>query len=154
MSNMQTKVAMDKKEVINQSRPPTTKKMVKWRKNTPTDSQHEKDPVSSSSYVQVGGVDELVEENGEFEADIDDEIFAPATGDQNLAYLRDVWPMFESTVNEEDLLGKFVGTIYIDTRGKANLFVAKISRRFIEDKAVHSMELDCLKPAVGRTTIL
>ena len=76
--------------------------------------------------------------------------------DQGLMYLKDVWSMFDPNVDEKDLIGKFVGAIYIDLKGKPNLFVGKTNRRFLEDKngPVHSLELDCLKPAIEKTTIL
>ena len=51
---------------------------------------------------------------------------------------------------------KYIGAIYYNSKGKGILFVGKIDRRFLEDKngPGHSMELDCLKPAIGRTTVL
>ena len=54
------------------------------------------------------------------------------------------------------MIGKYVAAIYYNIKGRGKLFIAKVNRRFLvgANGPVHNIELDCLKPAVGKTTIL
>ena len=74
-----------------------------------------------------------------------------------LTYLRVIWEHFNPKhVEEEEMTGKYFAAIYYNIKARGMLFMAKVNRIFLVDSngRVHSIEVECLKPAVGNTIIL
>ena len=88
-------------------------------------------------------------------------LFPPTTTRQCYRHLQNTWKKINPPVTEEQLLGKFFAGIYIGTSAKgkskkANMYVGKVKQRYLHDADGPTilLKLDCLKPAVGSTTLL
>lgn len=72
--------------------------------------------------------------------------------------LKQFWDSISPPVPEDDILGKWYIGIYKDPklRGRQTFCIGKAVRRFLEDAEgpVTGLQLDCLKPRVGNTTVL
>ena len=66
-----------------------------------------------------------------------------------------LWKSIAPPTNESDLLGKWFGVIYYQSK-KTYLYVGKVAQRFLFDEGgpVAALRVDCLKPQVGLEPVL
>ena len=72
-------------------------------------------------------------------------------------FLRECWKAMSPPVPESDLLEMLCVTIYFSiTTKKGTLYIGKVTRWFLteRDRFLHSVELDCLKPAYGPSSTI
>ena len=104
------------------------------------------DEVASIDYES----ESIVEEDKEF--------FPPKNDPQGYSYLKCTWEEISPPVKEDNLLNRFFGAIYYADKGRKKplLYIGKLLRRFLKDEngPTDSLQLDCLKPGLGKTTIL
>ena len=85
-------------------------------------------------------------------------MFSPLNDGQLYRYLLYVWDEFGSHVPENHLIGRYFAVIYYADllKKKPKLFVGKLNHRFLKEcnGPVESLQLECLKLAVGAPTIL
>ena len=78
------------------------------------------------------------------------------TDDENdIEKLRNCWKGLAPPTKEANVIGRWYAAIYTTKKTKG-LYIGRLLKRFLkdEDGAVDSIQLHCLKPKVGSSTIL
>ena len=70
--------------------------------------------------------------------------------------LKKTWSALRPPVSEKVIVGKWFAVVYQNHKGKDNLYVGKLERRFLHDEQgdVQGLQINCLKPRCGLETIL
>ena len=66
------------------------------------------------------------------------------------------WKSISPPCKEADILGKWFGCIYMDSKGKENFYIGRAKNRFLHDEEgkVKEILFECLKPHVGNDNIM
>ena len=117
------------------------------------------DDAGEDDYDDDDNVDVDVRVDGDADVRVDGDgnsvgsgrIFEAPSKDTYMQYLTDLWNIFNLSVNKDDIVNKYFGTIFCNRKNNEHLFVGRAEKLFIneEQQVVSAIQLNCLKKKHG-----
>ena len=116
---------------------------------------HESDTDSDSSIPEYDEIDHSYSEDDTEMLKTHKNYFLPASKEDGYKYLNEIWDTLNPPVEEENLVGKWYGALYHESK-KIYFFIGKIVCQYLkdEDGSPIQLELDYLKRSVSSTATI
>lgn len=146
-----------KKRVSSKKGKGKTKKQFRNEFVTMGDNENSRDSIAECDDIVQGNKDLDDEDNnnstdgGCDSAGTDQSVEDQSSEASHYKYISNVWQTFSLPTQESDLVGKYVGAIFVERKTRPHLYIGKITKCFLNDNQglPAALKIDCLKPKHG-----